>query len=146
MFLRLSIPTVRRCHLLVAIFPPLPIFPFSCAHRSHYRPVPIDRLSRRPLPWFVVILQLSYVSFFCISFTPFHLILFYLFVLSRPSLVLCWLHLTPYWSSACVRSRARRGARVGRVPDHPCPGRGPCRAAILLRASDLVMRVLILVS
>jgi len=34
-------------------------FPFSCAHRSHYRPVPIDRLSERHLPWLVVILQLS---------------------------------------------------------------------------------------
>jgi len=42
-FLRLSIPMVRRCHLLVAIFPLCRYFHF----RSHYRPVPIDRLSRR---------------------------------------------------------------------------------------------------
>jgi len=36
--------------------------------------------------------------------------------------------------------------QVLRVSDHPCPGRGSCRAAILRRASDLVTRVLILVS
>jgi len=81
MFIRISIPTVRRCHLLVAIFPPWPIFPFSCAHRSHYRPVPIDRLSRRPLPWLVVILQFfigkfllhtsySFSSYPSLSFRP----------------------------------------------------------------------------
>nr|XP_036677589.1 uncharacterized protein LOC118878649 [Drosophila suzukii] len=43
MFHRPSIPTVMRCHLPVAIFSPF-------VDISTLR-VPIDRLSRRPLPW-----------------------------------------------------------------------------------------------
>jgi len=64
-------------------------FQFACAHRSHYRPVPIDRLSRRPLPWLMVILQLS------ICPQNFWLICLFHFIFSAPSSPCRSLSLTP---------------------------------------------------
>jgi len=65
----------RRCGVATCslrYFHLLPIFPLSCAHRSHYRPVPITRLSRSPLPWLMVILQLSKLVFAFLNSFLFH--------------------------------------------------------------------------
>jgi len=64
-------------------------FQLACAHRSHYRSVPIDRLSRRPLPWLMVIFQLS------ICPHSFWLICLFHFIFSAPSSLCRSLSLTP---------------------------------------------------
>jgi len=64
-------------------------FQFACAHGSHYRPVPIDRLSRRPLPWLMVILKLS------ICPHSFWIICLFHFIFSAPSSLCRSLSLTP---------------------------------------------------
>jgi len=85
LFLRLVTPSVRdrcffdyryrRCGVATCslrYFHLLLIFPFSCVHRSPYRPVPIDRLSRRLLPWLMVILQHSRYVFAFLHSSLFH--------------------------------------------------------------------------